>query len=95
MTDETRRRHWDERHGGGDFEGTRPERDALVGAVANLRPGTALELAAGSGTNAIWLASQGWRVTAVDWSPRRALANARAPPPPEPASRSSGWSGTS
>jgi SAM-dependent methyltransferase len=76
MTDETRRRHWDERHGGGDFEGHGPN-ETLVGAVANLRPGTALELAAGSGTNAIWLASQGWRVTAVDWSPV-ALANARA-----------------
>jgi len=50
---------------------------SLVGAVAKLRPGTALELAAGSGTNAIWLASLGWRVTAVDWS-SVALANARA-----------------
>ena len=56
MTDETRRRHWDERHGGGDFEGHGPN-ETLVGAVANLRPGTALELAAGSGTDAIWLAS--------------------------------------
>ncbi len=76
MTDEMRRRHWDERHAGGDFEGHGPNQ-SLVGAVAELRPGTALELAAGSGTNAIWLASQGWRVTAVDWS-TVALANARA-----------------
>jgi 2-polyprenyl-3-methyl-5-hydroxy-6-metoxy-1,4-benzoquinol methylase len=76
MTDEVHRRHWDERHAGGDFEGHGPNQ-SLVGAVAGLRPGTALELAAGSGTNAIWLASHGWRVTAVDWSPV-ALVNARA-----------------
>jgi SAM-dependent methyltransferase len=31
-------------------------------------PGLALELASGSGTNAVWLALQGWRTTAVDWS---------------------------
>ncbi len=76
MTDEMRRRGWDERHAGGDFEGHGPN-ESLVGAVVELRPGTALELAAGSGTNAIWLASHGWRVTAVDWS-TVALANARA-----------------
>ena len=76
MTDEMRRLHWDERHAGGDFEGHGPN-ESLQGAVALLRPGTALELAVGSGTNAIWLASHGWRVTAVDWSPV-ALANARA-----------------
>ena len=45
--------------------------------VAGLLPGTALELAAGSGTNAVWLAEQGWRTTAVDWSPV-GLANGRA-----------------
>jgi 2-polyprenyl-3-methyl-5-hydroxy-6-metoxy-1,4-benzoquinol methylase len=75
MTDEMRRRRWDEHHAGGDFEGHGPN-ESLQGAVAMLRPGTALELAAGGGTNAIWLASHGWRVTAVDWS-SVALANAR------------------
>lgn len=76
MTDETRRRHWDERHAGGDFEGHGPN-ETLIDAVGPLHPGTALELAAGSGTNAIWLAARGWQVTAVDWS-RVALDNARA-----------------
>jgi SAM-dependent methyltransferase len=37
--------------------------------VTGLTPGSALEVAAGSGTNAVWLARQGWRTTAVDWSP--------------------------
>ena len=49
----------------------------IVLALAGVLPGTALELAAGSGTNAVWLAQQGWRTTAVDWSPV-GLANGMA-----------------
>lgn len=71
-----RRRGWDERHRSGDFEGEGPN-PTLVMGVAGLVTGTALELAAGSGTNAVWLAGQGWRTTAVDWSPV-GLANGRA-----------------
>jgi SAM-dependent methyltransferase len=74
-TDE-RRRGWDERHRTGDFEGDGPNPTLVLGA-AGLVPGTALELAAGSGTNAVWLALQGWRTTAVDWSPV-GLENGRA-----------------
>jgi SAM-dependent methyltransferase len=69
------RRQWDERHRSGDFEGRGPN-PVLVEAVERLSPGRALELACGSGTNSVWLAGQGWQVTAVDWSPV-ALANAR------------------
>jgi SAM-dependent methyltransferase len=36
--------------------------------VSGLRPGRALDLAAGEGRNALWLAQQGWQVTAVDFS---------------------------
>lgn len=32
------------------------------------KPGRALDLAAGNGRNALWLARAGWRVTAVDFS---------------------------
>jgi SAM-dependent methyltransferase len=71
-----RRLRWDERHRAGDFEGEGPN-PTLVAGVAGLRPGRALELAAGSGTNAVWLAEQGWPTTAVDWSPV-GLANGRA-----------------
>ena len=71
-----RRAGWDERHRAGDFKGPGPN-PTLVDAVAGLRPGSALELAAGSGTNAVWLAQQGWRTTAVDWSPV-GLASGRA-----------------
>ena len=73
---DNRRLGWDERHSHGDFEGDGPN-PTLVDGVAGLTPGSALELAAGSGTNAVWLASQGWRTTAVDWSPV-GLANGRA-----------------
>ena len=76
MLADPRRVGWDERHSTGDFEGEGPNPTLLLG-VAGLRPGTALELAAGSGTNAVWLAEQGWRTTAVDWSPV-GLANGRA-----------------
>ena len=41
----------------------------VVESVAGLTRGTALDIAAGEGRNAVWLAEQGWRVTAVDFSP--------------------------
>jgi SAM-dependent methyltransferase len=71
-----RRLGWDERHRAGDFEGHGPN-PALVAGAAGLHPGRALELASGSGTNAVWLARQGWQTTAVDWSPV-GLANGKA-----------------
>ena len=76
MVADPRRLGWDERHREGDFEGEGPNPTLVLG-VAGLLPGTALELAAGSGTNAVWLAGQGWRTTAVDWSPV-GLANGHA-----------------
>jgi SAM-dependent methyltransferase len=36
--------------------------------TADLPPGRALDLAAGEGRNALWLAERGWTVTAVDFS---------------------------
>ncbi|MER5336635.1 class I SAM-dependent methyltransferase [Micromonospora sp. NPDC002717] len=40
----------------------------VVEETADLPPGRALDLAAGEGRNAVWLAERGWRVTAVDFS---------------------------
>lgn len=40
----------------------------LVGVVGGLSPGTVLDLGCGEGGDAIWLARQGWYVTAVDVS---------------------------
>ncbi len=41
----------------------------LVAVAELLPPGRALDLACGSGRNAIWLANRGWSVTAVDIAP--------------------------
>jgi tellurite methyltransferase len=38
----------------------------LVSTAGSLPPGRALDLACGTGRNALWLAERGWRVTAVD-----------------------------
>jgi SAM-dependent methyltransferase len=46
----------------------RPNRQLVVEAT-DLAPGTALDAGAGEGGDALWLASRGWRVTAVDFSP--------------------------
>lgn len=37
--------------------------------LAGLSPGSALELGSGEGGDALWLASRGWTVTAIDISP--------------------------
>ena len=50
---------------------------AMVELVTPLPPGRALDLGAGEGRNSLWLARQGWAVTAVDGS-SVALERARA-----------------
>jgi SAM-dependent methyltransferase len=47
--------------------------------VGGLPPGDAVDLAAGEGRHALWLAGLGWRVTAVDFS-AVGLARGRARP---------------
>ncbi len=82
MVSDERRMAWNVRHEAGDFEGEGPN-PTLVAGVAGLagaagpKDRRALELACGSGTNAVWLAGQGWQVTAVDWS-SVGLANGRS-----------------
>lgn len=71
MIDDARRERrdaWDARHREREIESGEPDA-TFVTEVAQLPAGDALEVACGSGTNAVWLAQQGWRVTAVDWSP--------------------------
>jgi SAM-dependent methyltransferase len=48
----------------------------LVEGPSSLRPGRALELGCGTGTDTVYLATHGWDVTAVDIVPK-ALATAR------------------
>ncbi len=63
---------WDQRYGAARAsEETVWSRDPnfwIAGTVGPLEPGTAIDLAAGEGRNSLWLASLGWRVTAVDFS---------------------------
>jgi SAM-dependent methyltransferase len=49
----------------------------LVRETAGMAPGTAVDLGCGEGADAIWLAQQGWTVTAVDIT-RPVLDRARA-----------------
>jgi 2-polyprenyl-3-methyl-5-hydroxy-6-metoxy-1,4-benzoquinol methylase len=59
---------WDQRHAAQQpIESTEPD-STLVDEIGSLRPGRALDLGAGDGRNAIWLAERGWKVTAVDFS---------------------------
>lgn len=63
--------NWDERYRTGDLPWDTGIPDTeLVQLVANrpVKPCPALELGCGTGTNAIWLAKQGFQVTAVDIS---------------------------
>lgn len=73
----SRRQLWDERHAGHDPIESRQPDPSLATVAGPLAPGRALDLAAGDGRNAIWLAERGWRVTAVDFS-TVALARAGA-----------------
>lgn len=61
-------RGWDERYSDPDrVWGSEP--NVFVAEYLGARePGTAVDLGAGEGRNAVWLALQGWDVTAVDFS---------------------------
>lgn len=63
---------WDDRYAKAAAAGAAVwsiEPNAWIAQVTGtLPPRTAIDLAAGEGRNALWLASRGWRVTAVDFS---------------------------
>lgn len=59
---------WNVRYDAADLVWTAGPNQTFAGLVGPLPPGRALDLAAGEGRNAVWLAEQGWDVTAVDFS---------------------------
>ena len=59
---------WDQRYAASELVWSREPNQFVATELADLPPGTAVDLAAGEGRNAIWLASQGWSATAVDFS---------------------------
>lgn len=73
---------WDQRYAQSEFLWTAEPNRFLVQEVESLPPGKALDLAAGEGRNAVWLATLGWDVLGVDFSKvaldkARRLADAR------------------
>lgn len=60
--------YWEDRYRSGVGAGTRDPGPSLVTETAGLSPGRALDAGCGAGGDALWLAAQGWRVTAVDVS---------------------------
>ena len=61
-------REWDERYAASDRVWSGEPNGALIREVTHLRPGRALDVGCGEGADAIWLARQGWEVTAVEVS---------------------------
>lgn len=59
---------WDGRYAEQQQWSSEPNR-LVAELLVDLPPGDAVDLAAGEGRHALWLASRGWRVTAVDFSP--------------------------
>lgn len=68
---------WDHRYGGSDRTWSANPNGTLVHEVSAMTPGRALDVGAGEGADALWLAEQGWAVTATDIS-GNALARVRA-----------------
>jgi SAM-dependent methyltransferase len=80
MSEQFDQAFWDERYRSKDALWSGKPNVHLVQQTDGLSPGTALDVGAGEGADAIWLAERGWRVTAVDLSPvalERAATQAR------------------
>ncbi|KZX21961.1 class I SAM-dependent methyltransferase [Rathayibacter tanaceti] len=73
----TAREHWEARYSDADRIWSGRPNATLVDLVGELPPASALDLGAGEGADALWLASRGWRVTGLDLS-ETALGRARA-----------------
>lgn len=61
-------RDWDERYSQAELVWTARPNVFVEDILADVPPGDAIDLAAGEGRHAVWLARLGWRVTAVDFS---------------------------
>lgn len=59
---------WDDRYSGSGLVWSSEPNRFVAEAAHSLEPGRALDLACGEGRNAVWLATQGWDVTGVDFS---------------------------
>ncbi|MCA1707210.1 MAG: methyltransferase domain-containing protein [Actinobacteria bacterium] len=81
MSEEFDEAFWDERYRSHTAVWSGRPNPQLVAETEDLTPGTALDVGCGEGADAIWLASRGWQVTAVDFATtalRRGAAHAQA-----------------
>ncbi|MBR7835603.1 methyltransferase domain-containing protein, partial [Actinospica durhamensis] len=65
----TRQEFWDERYRGHERLFSGNPNAVLVAEAADLEPGRALDVGCGEGADALWLARNGWQVTAIDIAP--------------------------
>lgn len=70
------REDWDLKYAARDPLWPAEPNQFAVRELGDMAPGRALDVAAGQGRNAVWLAERGWKVTAVDFS-EAGLAAAR------------------
>lgn len=68
MTESLSADDWDRRYSGAELVWAAAPNRFVAEALDGVEPGRALDLAAGEGRNAVWLAERGWEVTAVDFS---------------------------
>jgi len=59
---------WDRRYAGTDLVWSAEPNRFVAAELADLPAGRVLDLGAGEGRNALWLAARGWRATAGDFS---------------------------
>jgi len=59
---------WDQRYADSDLVWSARPNQFVESELVDLPPGRAIDVAAGEGRNALWLADRGWDVTAVDFS---------------------------
>ena len=68
---------WNTRYAGSDLVWSATPNQWVERELRDVRPGRAVDLACGEGRNALWLASTGWQVRAVDFA-QEGLAKGRA-----------------
>ena len=68
---------WNKRYAGRELTWSSSPNSLFESLLVEETPGRALDVACGEGRHALWLASKGWQVDAVDFS-EIGLAKARA-----------------
>ena len=74
---------WDDNYSGDGQIWSGEPNVQLVAEVADLAPGTALDVGCGEGGDVIWLARQGWTVTGLDLSDIKPFDTFKAADPDE------------